>query len=724
MLGSIEKFLDNLLDKITSRLVFLIANKYFKGIALKFGLEEEKIKKIEQSSAGQKQPRDSKGQKEFRSADILNRFLEFGKSRKELTIILTHRCNLSCAYCLRDAGSECHDEIPYPKLEEAILAAHRMGVRNAGITGGEAFLYSRWRDLVKLLAELEWRVLWETNGILINDDILEFIKKKSGERFTFLVSLDSHKGEIHSKFRGEGSFESAVKAIRLIKSHGFYLRTNAVVHSLNPVTKEEDLVEHINFNKSLEVDCVSLSRVVGLGRGRNQDIFALSDGQIEELRLLAGKYNFFDSYLKGEPFPSINEDHGCERIGNELCLSPRGVHPCIFHENIKLAEIDDFENVISGDFLKTLNILRLASITEHKHKYFGCAGCVLSLSSYIRKVQNLQLLNSPSGPAVEFSNHIVIPQSLSVLLTRRCNLNCDFCEFECSPEKTAAIDINDFEKLLEEGKKNGISKIVLDGGEPLIYEHIKEAMCLCYRYGYDVTVLTNGWHFEDYLPQFKKYNISSFIFGINGATAETNDRIMGKEGAFERVVKAIKKSKELGFFTGLHLVIHPSNIKELDKFFKLAKGWGVDYIMTSRIIEVGRAKDNLDLKITPAQVEEVRKIYQKHQNSLNKIQFFGAYIGEKRFLQCKYLARDGHLSIHWNGGIALCSMTPLLNLPFKKIRDYSLPECLAAMNEVNKKFQKVRDKEFSKWRLPENPYFSCEYCHERLNRNFKEFFKL
>jgi uncharacterized protein YlaI len=51
-------------------------------------------------------------------------------------------------------------------------------------------------------------------------------------------------------------------------------------------------------------------------------------------------------------------------------------------------------------------------------------------------------------------------------------------------------------------------------------------------------------------------------------------------------------------------------------------------------------------------------------------------------------------------------------------------ECLAAMSEVNQKFQIDRDEEFLSWRLSENPYFYCEYCHDRLNKNFRKYFNL
>ena len=450
-----------------------------------------------------------------------------------------------------------------------------------------------------------------------------------------------------------------------------------------------------------------------------------------KLGFLLKKYNRFNGYLKDGVFRSIRDDAGCERLGSEICVSPFGIHPCVFHEDIKLGELKDFQKIFFNRlFLKTLNILRLASMSGSGGEYFNCAECVEFMADYLKKVKQLELTSGIKTREIEEdeifnrdNKDLVLPSGLSVLLTQKCNFKCDFCEFECSPDKKSEINISDFEKLLYEGRKIGIFQIIFDGGEPLIYSHIKEAMRLCFRYGYDVTILTNGWHLQKYLPEFKKYNIKKFIFGINGATAKTNDAIMGKKGAFERTVKAIKKSKESGFFTGLHFSIHPLNIKEFDRFLKLAKKWKVDYIMTSRISEGGRAKDNPDVKITSRQIEEVRKIYWKHRNFLIKIQFYGGYINESRPLNCNYLMRYGQVAVRWDGEIALCSMTPLLNLPFKKIRDYSLLECLRAMNKVNRKFQRDRDKEFPSWRLSENPYFSCEYCHQHLKSYPHLFYK-
>jgi len=670
----------------------------------------------------------SQPSQKIKSLNTLNRLLKIPRTGKNLTIILTHKCNLHCAYCLRDAGSNHRAEIPFARLKKIIAIAHRFGIRNAGITGGEAFLYSHWKELIEFLGNLKWHILWETNGQLINETTLQFFKENLGNNITFLVSLDSSKEKIHDKLRGKGSFKKAVSGIKLIKSYNFYLETNVVLTPFN-VMSEKDLLAHIKFNKKLGVNRVCLNKAVNLGRGSKQALFKVPDEEMGKLRFLLKKYNRFNGYLKDGAFRSIRDDAGCERLGSEICVSPFGIHPCLFHEDIKLGELEDFSKIFFNQlFLKTLNILRLASMSGSGGEYFNCAECVEFLADYLKKVKQLELTSGVKTKEItedeilRDNNDLVLPSVLSVLLTQKCNLNCDFCEFECSPDKTAEMNIGDFEKLLEEGRKIGVSEIVFDGGEPLIYPHIKEAMRLCGRYGYDVTVLTNGWHFEDYLPEFQKYNIKKFIFGINGATAKTNDAIMGRRGAFEKLAKAIKKSKSLGFFTGLNFMIHPLNVKEFDRFLKLAEKWKVDYLRTLRIVEVGRAKDNPSLKLTSEQIEKVRKIYWKHRNFLAKIRFYGGYINERRPLNCNYLMRYGQVAVHWNGEIALCSMTPLLDLPSRKIRDYSLLECLVAMNKANQKFQEDRNKEFPDWRLSENPYFSCEYCHQKLIENKRKYF--
>ncbi len=329
----------------------------------------------------------------------------------------------------------------------------------------------------------------------------------------------------------------------------------------------------------------------------------------------------------------------------------------------------------------------------------------------------------PQSKEVKFQDidRIILPDNLSILMNKKCNFRCDFCEFDCKPEDKESIDIEDFEKLLQEAKQLGIKRVVFDGGEPLFYPQIKKAFKIVGDLGYQVTILTNGWYFEDFLDDYKKNNITNFIFGIYGASPETNDVIVNKKGAFEKCVSAIKSSKKLGYSTGLHTVLHPLNFSELDKFLALSEEWQVDYLMISPIVPIGRAEGNRNLILSKNSKSEIAGIYQRHQNFLSKIMFAGYQPNEGRNLGCKYLERSGPLSVHWNGAIALCSMTPLLKLPLLKIKEHSFIDCLTSINKINELFQRERNQEFPYWKgeIKEVPH--CLYCHEKLPQRIKKY---
>jgi MoaA/NifB/PqqE/SkfB family radical SAM enzyme len=374
-------------------------------------------------------------------------------------------------------------------------------------------------------------------------------------------------------------------------------------------------------------------------------------------------------------------------------------------------------NVFSEPFLKVHDnlIKELNKLTEEKAK----KGLFLNWSSVIP--------DHPKLEKVKFHDidRVILPDTLSVLMTKKCNFECDFCEFDCKLADREAIDIRDFEKLLLEGKKLGIKKLVFDGGEPLVHPEIRKAFKIAGDLGYYSTLLTNGWYFEDFLEDFKKNNINEFIFGLYGASAKTHDKITRKEGAFERCISAIKAAKRLGCFVGLHTVLHPLNFKELDEFLDLAEKYGAEFVMVSKIVPIGRAKNNQKLILKKNQLSKIPGIYYRHESYLSKINFYGYRLsaqGGNLSSNCKYLEKSGNLSIHWDGSVSLCSMVPLLNLPFFKIKDHSLIDCLIFMNKVSEFFQKEANREFSFYRdqcVEET--WPCLYCHQKLPKEMKKY---
>jgi MoaA/NifB/PqqE/SkfB family radical SAM enzyme len=305
----------------------------------------------------------------------------------QLAVILTNRCNLRCRYCLRDSEIVREDEIPFEDLKEVLLTAHRVGYRSVGITGGEALLYSDLYKVIDLLGAMQWNVFLETNGLILQANHMERLTPAINERLEMMVSLDSHREEEHDRLRGRGSFAATIRAIEMIKSHGVTLQVNKMITPANMDTLYS-LTEFMRFCRKLDVDRVSLSRVVELGRGLKH--YMLSQSQSLQLRRILEETGGFGGYVCGHSFQYLDENRSCVRLQTRgICVSPQGVHPCIFMTDLVLGDLRDFERLMGGDFVDSLDALRSGSMTGTRHLIFSCPECKPHFQRYMKKLNSI-----------------------------------------------------------------------------------------------------------------------------------------------------------------------------------------------------------------------------------------------------------------------------------------------------------------------------------------------
>ena len=160
---------------------------------------------------------------------------------KALCLHVAHSCNLNCAYCFASQG-KFHGEralMPFAVGKQALdfLLDHSGTRRNLEVDffGGEPLL--NWDTVKRLVAyarsvERErgknFRFTLTTNGVLIDDDVIDFCNR---EMSNVVLSLDGRK-EIHDALRvdlaGKGSYDTVVpKFQRLVKARGgknYYMR--------------------------------------------------------------------------------------------------------------------------------------------------------------------------------------------------------------------------------------------------------------------------------------------------------------------------------------------------------------------------------------------------------------------------------------------------------------------------------------------------------------------
>lgn len=160
---------------------------------------------------------------------------------KALCLHVAHTCNLNCSYCFASQGKY-HGERAIMSYEVGKRALDFL-VENSGTRhnlevdffGGEPLMnFDVVKQLVAYARSIEkeknknFRFTLTTNGMLIDDDVIDFANK---EMSNVVLSLDGRK-EIHDRFRvdyaGNGSWEKIVpKFQRLVNARGkkgYYMR--------------------------------------------------------------------------------------------------------------------------------------------------------------------------------------------------------------------------------------------------------------------------------------------------------------------------------------------------------------------------------------------------------------------------------------------------------------------------------------------------------------------
>ncbi|MDU6629929.1 MAG: thioether cross-link-forming SCIFF peptide maturase, partial [Lachnoanaerobaculum sp.] len=171
----------------------------------------------------------------------INDFKERETVVKALCLHIAHDCNLACKYCFAEEG-EYHGRralMSYDVGKRALdfLVANSGNRRNLEVDffGGEPLM--NWqvvKDLVKYGRSLEeannkkFRFTITTNGMLLNDEIMEFCNQ---EMSNVVLSLDGRK-EVNDAMRptrgGKGSYDVIVpKFVKFAESRGtkdYYIR--------------------------------------------------------------------------------------------------------------------------------------------------------------------------------------------------------------------------------------------------------------------------------------------------------------------------------------------------------------------------------------------------------------------------------------------------------------------------------------------------------------------
>lgn len=333
-----------------------------------------------------------------------NYIIDFKKRQtvvKALCLHIAHDCNLACRYCFASEGEYQGDrglmsfEVGKQALDFLIANSGNRKNLEVDFFGGEPLMnFNVVKQLVQYGREQEkihnknFRFTLTTNGVLLNDDIIEFLNQ---EMANVVLSVDGRK-DVHDWMRptrnGKGSYELIMpKFQKLAKSRNqkdYYVRGTFTRHNLD-FAKDVLHLADLGFKQiSVEPVVADEAEEYAIQEADIQKIFDEYDQLARELieRKKNGKgVNFFHFNIDLSGGPCVAKRlSGCGSGTEYLAVTPWGdLYPChqfVGKEEFLMGNVfDGVKKTDIRDEFKLCNVYAKPKCKECFARFYCSGGC-------------------------------------------------------------------------------------------------------------------------------------------------------------------------------------------------------------------------------------------------------------------------------------------------------------------------------------------------------------
>ena len=215
--------------------------------------------------------------------EILEKKVVLESKPRQLIVELTTKCNLRCIMCdVRFRNQSINDNIlDFIKLNIPSLERIKW-------QGGEVFLYDKFEELMEMCNKYDVKQVIQTNGLLINKNILDSLVSKN---IHLSFSIDSVNKNLYESIRCGAKFEDLLKVVKLIHDYKKNIKdfcyTLIMVVMSNNYNEIDDMV---NFAIENGFHSVTFQKYMNKG---NNDLLLSKDQKkkvIEKIKFLREQY--------------------------------------------------------------------------------------------------------------------------------------------------------------------------------------------------------------------------------------------------------------------------------------------------------------------------------------------------------------------------------------------------------------------------------------------------
>ena len=352
---------------------------------------------------------------EDRYKNVIDLFSERQTVVKALCLHVAHECNLACRYCFAGEGEYNGDralmsfEVGKKALDFLIQNSGNRVNLEVDFFGGEPLL--NW-EVVKQLVEYgrsqekehnkKFRFTLTTNGVLINDEVIEFCNREMGN---VVLSLDGRQ-EVHDHMRpfrnGKGSYDHIIGKLKKFadsRNQENYYARGTFTHYNTDFASDVLHMADLGFKQiSVEPVVAPPSEDYAIRESDLPVIFEQYDLLAKEIikrRREGNGFNFFHFMIDLEGGPCIYKRlSGCGSGTEYLAVTPWGdLYPChqfVGNEQFCIGNVD--EGITRKDIVRDfgqVNVYSKPECSECFARFFCSGGCAANSFNFTGSINSV-----------------------------------------------------------------------------------------------------------------------------------------------------------------------------------------------------------------------------------------------------------------------------------------------------------------------------------------------
>lgn len=208
---------------------------------------------------------------------------------------VTYRCPLHCAFCYNPTDYDQHtqNELTTEQWIQTLRDARKLGAIQLGISGGEPLLRDDIEDVVIEAKKLGYYSNLITSGVGLTEKRIQAFK--DGGLDHIQLSMHDITEEINNFITNTKTFELKKKVAAMIKSHGYPMVLNVVIHRYNI----DHMKEILEMAEALGADYIELANNQYYGWSLiNRDQLMPTREQLERAEAITNEFRATGTKMK------------------------------------------------------------------------------------------------------------------------------------------------------------------------------------------------------------------------------------------------------------------------------------------------------------------------------------------------------------------------------------------------------------------------------------------